>query len=572
MKVKLKSKINEPFVSGLIKDRGIEDVNNFLNPKAFHLQDPFDLNNMEEAIELVERMNGKKTLLVIDSDVDGYCSSAIFYLYMKEIYPDWEIEYAIHTGKGHGLKDISEVVDIDNYEFIVLPDAGTNDDEDFLGNPDSQFLVLDHHLRTGDADFPTNVVVVNNQLSEKYENKSLSGAGVVWQFCRAFDIKHNLSHSKQFIDLVAIAIVSDVMDITTLENRYIITKGLKKMNNQFLKVLADKASFKTQGVITPMVVSFYIAPYINAMCRVGDRDKKERVWWAFVDPFKQVECFKRGVKKGTLIDVVLEAERETTNARNQQKRTQEKMVELSEKTIIENDLLKNKILVVILDETFNKIPPELNGVSAALLAEKKRRPTLIGRTNKDGFLRGSIRGLETIEMPPFKEFLLSSGFFEMVEGHSEAAGFSIHESKIDPFLEWANEELKDVDMSSDIWYVDFQFQPTDDALKRCISDMSKMKDLWGKGFPEPLINVEGIKTNRHDIQVMGKKGDTVKITQNGVAYLFFKRPQEEVKEILKHSPAEFNIVGTPNLNEYFNTITPQIFVKDYTIKGNLLDF
>lgn len=96
------------------------------------------------------------------------------------------------------------------------------------------------------------------------------------------------------------------------------------------------------------------------------------------------------------------------------------MAELCAQQILENDLTNNKIITIILDENFDSMPSEMNGLTATKIANDYGHPTLIGRIGHDGCLRGSIRGLSTIDMPPFKDFLQSSGMFTMLEGHQLA--------------------------------------------------------------------------------------------------------------------------------------------------------
>ena len=90
--------------------------------------------------------------------------------------------------------------------LVILPDASSNDYEYHtrLKNMGVDVLVLDHH----EADYESeDAIVINNQLSENYENKALTGAGVVWQFCRYFDERVGQNGtSYKYIDLAALGI------------------------------------------------------------------------------------------------------------------------------------------------------------------------------------------------------------------------------------------------------------------------------------------------------------------------------------------------------------------------------
>lgn len=567
MNIKVGKKINSPYYENLIKERGLNPIT-FLNPTKDDLIDIKKLDNIDKAINILNKNCNKKAATIVDSDCDGFCASAILINYLKELYPEWKIDFFVHERKGHGLEDIVINNDISNYDLIFLPDAGSNDDEYFNEYNYIDFIVLDHHQRTSIEDVPSNVVLINNQTSSNYENKSLSGAGVTWKFVKYLDYIYNKDYADKYLDLAAVAIIGDVMDITSQENRYIISTGLSNFNNKFLQYLYDNSAYRIGETITPIGVAFYMVPLINSMCRMGSIEEKERMFLSFIEPETKVVSHKRGVTPGTMVEVVTESVRECTNAKSRQSRLQDNMTALCNKQIIEKDLLKNKILVIILDEFFDNIPSEMNGLAATKISSETGHPTLIGRVNEEGYLRGSIRGLTTIDMPPFKEFLQESGMFEYVEGHNNAAGFSIPYKKVDSFIDWANRQLKDISLDTKTWNVDFSLEASNNELSEIIEDMDKLKKLWGQGFPEALIHVKNIEVSRANISVIGKNNDTVKIENNGIVYMFFKRTPEQVKELIKFPYSKFDIVGKANLNIYYNKKTPQIFVDDYTITEN----
>lgn len=108
MQVKLVNKdIRSNYVRNLLDEYGIKDVEEYICPTSAALQPPTNLTNIKEGFELYDRVckeNGK-ILLIIDSDVDGFTSAAIFYLYTKRHFPNVNIEYRLHEGKQHGLED-----------------------------------------------------------------------------------------------------------------------------------------------------------------------------------------------------------------------------------------------------------------------------------------------------------------------------------------------------------------------------------------------------------------------------------------------------------------------------------
>ncbi len=355
------------------------------------------------------------------------------------------------------------------------------------------------------------------------------------------------------------------MNVTTPENHYIIDTGLSSVSNFFLRLLWQNAEYKIGTQLTSIGVAFYITPLINAITRVGTLEEKERLYLAFTDPHSLVESHKRG-SDGALAKVAVESLRECTNAKARQDRIKKKGLELCDKKIIENDLIEDSLIFIELDEEFDFVPPELNGVIASAVTSKYNRPVLIGRDNGKE-IKGSIRSIDTLDMMPLKEFLLESGYMEWVQGHSLAAGFCISNSKTDNLLDWSNKQLKNIDLDTSVWEVDFSLDEETEYnnIYDLIYDLDTYKKYWGKGLEEPLIHVKNIEISLDNVFVLGTKGDTVKIISNGVSYMFFKKTPAEVKEFLANPIMNIEIVGTGNLNVFRGNYTPQITVSDYNI-------
>lgn len=258
------------------------------------------------------------------------------------------------------------------------------------------------------------MILVNNQTSKNYPNKFLSGAGMVFQFCRALDKFLDENYAFDYIDLAAVGICGDMMSGLEVENQFFWKYGFSHIENYFLKVLCEKQSFSMKGQINPITVAFYIVPMLNAMIRVGSKDEKQRLFLAIVEGHTLVANNARG-HKGQQIEVAIESARECTNAKNHQNKEKEEIVSRLEGKIAEYGLLDNQILFIRLEDD-DVFPPELNGLVAMQLASKYKRPTIVARLNPQGFIRGSSRGLNNSELESFKAFMDSTGLFEYTAG------------------------------------------------------------------------------------------------------------------------------------------------------------
>ena len=574
MKVKL---VNENFRDNygikLLQSKGIQDIDKYINPTKECLQNPVDLDNIENGAKLLKTAIEKEwnILLIIDSDNDGFTSAAIIYQYIKKLNNNINIKYLLHSGKQHGLEDHIDYIleHSDEIDMIIQPDSGSNDFiyHEQLKEKNIPCLILDHHIT--DEEISSNAIIINNQLSQNYKNKELTGAGITWQFCRFCDNYFNVNFSKDLIDLAAWGIIGDMGSLLEIENRYIIKNGLENINNYFFKVLIEKQSYSMGGEITPITVAFYIVPLINAMIRVGTMEEKERLFMAFIDGHQMVPCNKRGAK-GTFEEVAIESARECTNARTRQNKIKDEAVQKLEMKIHKNGLLDNKVLFVRLEED-DQFPAVLNGLVAMQLSAKFKKPTIVARLNNEGYDRGSMRGLNQSELVSFKDFLEQSGYFEYVSGHDNAAGASIRDKDLSNFHKYANEALKDIDFGENVYDVNFIRMAADKDIADIILDLDQYRYLYGQNIDEPLIYISDINLTKNDIQIIGKNADTVKFEKFGITYIKF-HAKDLINKLGLYNEMRVELVGRPNVNEWMGNYTPQIMIEDLEVFDSALDF
>lgn len=508
--------------------------------------------------------------MVVDCDVDGFTSASIIYLYIKKINSNQNIEFVLHEHKEHGLQDHMDLFDSDDfYDLVILPDSSSNDYEyhEAIGSLGTKILVLDHHDIEEGTKISNYAVIINNQLSPDYPNKDLTGAGVTWQFCRYYDMTYGYFCSEDLIDLAALGICGDMGSILNVENRYIMKKGFSHIKNYLFEQAIDKQSYSMNGEVTPISVAFYIVPMMNAMIRVGSMEEKERLFYGFIDGHRQVECNKRGAK-GTMEEVAIESLRECTNAKAKQNRITDQMVDKLEQKIYKNDLLNNKILFVRLDED-DDFPSEINGLIAMKLAAKFKRPTIVARLNSEGYDKGSIRNVSNCILTDLKAFLNDSSYFEWVQGHANAAGACILDSKLRDFHNYANNALSDLDFNENAYDVDFIRAADDKDLEALIYELASQPEIWGQGNSEPLIFIKDIFVT--DYQIMGAKKDTLKFEKNGISYIKF-HATDMIEKFMKCNEIKLSIVGRANINEWMGMQSPQIYIENYEIIDNLLEF
>lgn len=485
------------------------------------------------------------------------------------------IIYRIQRGKQHGL--IFETIPKD-VKLVIAPDSSSNDYEihKALKENGIDVLVLDHHEADKISEY---ACVINNQLCD-YPNKDLSGVGIVYKFCQYIDsfLPEEDRGADRLLDLVAVGIVSDMMDLRNYETRELISLGinLEDIGNAFISELEKSQAYSLKGELTPFGISFYMAPYINAVIRVGTLDEKLLLFESLLDfkAYEEIPSTKRGCK-GQTEKRVEQAVRTCKNVKNRQTKVRDASLEIIEKLIEEEDLLNNPIIIVQLKEP---IEENLTGLIANQIAGKYMRPVLILNScievNKDTgevikfSWKGSGRNSTYSKLTNMREFCEKSGYFELAQGHGQAFGVEILDNNIENFKKYMRQELKDFDFTNS-YKVDFIWSANEiESYKEDIMNLGKLSKYWGQGLPEPKITIEDVKIHKDNIVLMSPdKKPTLKIILPGnLTLIKFGSSQEEFDSLYSETGCiTINIVGTCNLNEWNGNFSPQIIIDEYEI-------
>lgn len=379
------------------------------------------------------------------------------------------------------------------------------------------------------------------------------------------------AYADDYLDIVATGLVGDMMDIRDFETHYLIQQGLQRssLRNPFIKGMADKNVYQLgKGDLTPIGVAFYIVPLVNAITRVGTQDEKQILFESMLEwkAYDLIPSTKRGCK-GQEETRLEQALRVCTNVKNRQIRTRDAEVECIENIIQENNLLKHKVLAIKLDNM--SIDRGITGLIANELMSKYKRPVvLLSKTEHEGLeaWEGSARGYEKSKMKDFRQFVKESNLVFLAEGHANAFGFGIYDKDFESFISWSDEQLKDIEFSPS-YKVDFIYSMSDINSKD-ILDLGDAKYLWGQNIDEPLIAVENVAVTNDMIGLMSRdKNPTLKIQlPNGVTCIKFKSSEEELDNLSSElGCVSINLIGKPEVNRYFGSVTPQIIITDYEI-------
>lgn len=463
--------------------------------------------------------------------------------------------------------------------MVIAPDSSSNDYEEhkILSEKGIDVLVIDHHEADQISQY---ACIINNQLCD-YPTKSLSGVGMVYKFCSYIDELMNVDYADEFLDLVALGMIADMMDLRDFETKHLITRGLEHIRNPYFHGMIKKNEFSLRDGLTPIGIAFYIAPYINATIRMGTQDEKLMLFEAMLDfrGYEKIPSTKRGCK-GQLETRVEQACRNSVNIKSRQTKARDNMLEQIETIITNNNLLDNKLLVVKLEGL--NVDKNLTGLIANQLMSKYQRPVLLlnkvstfntylDENNLPVMIEtitweGSGRGYDKSRFDNLREFLKDSDLVMYAEGHANALGVGIEDTLFNSFIDYSNQALKNFDFTP-CYKVDFILNGNDFKGKDII-EIAELKSIWGQGIDEPYVALENIKVSKDNVVLMSPdKNPTLKITlPNGTSLIKFKSSQAEVDQFKSNlGCVTITVIGRCERNMWNGIVSPQIIIEDYEI-------
>lgn len=531
----LYKKDEEITLKSYLNKHNITDIDEYLLPTGKYLDNCLSYENMREAVQNFKwhYLQKDPAYILCDGDCDGITSTCIMYQYMKLLNPQWSIKILLHENKERGLGDdlLYERILKEPRPLVIIPDAGSNDCERarILNENNITLLIFDHHNIQTPIDTG---VLVNNQVGNV--DKNGSGCLVTHKFLQALDLEFNVKYSSQFVDMVALSIISDSMDITSMQNRTYLYYGLFSPNplikNEFLKALINRFIFRDNFTIRD--IAFKIVPKINAICRCGEQEIKQRLILAFLGM--------------TDIDEVLDICEEY----------HQKQMEYVKKFVDNHvDNVDNSNNIVILES--NDLKPSYSGLIAGKLEDIFNKPCIVGK-EKDGVIVGSLRS-----PIPLAEKINETGLAEM-HGHSQASGAFLPIGNIDKLYKFMDT-------------VDIHYQPEIEVLQSYLTSEIPNElfgefngyNLWDtKYMIKPLFCIKDIRIKGKNITIMGKKENTIKFTYKGLEFIYFgiTKANKEKLHIGKNISLNLEVLAELNINIWGNKKTKQVIIQDMEVK------
>lgn len=568
VKYKVRERVSDDIETQILASRGVKDPAGWR--QSCEINNWRLLNGIYDAMDemaLAIKQNSK-ICVIVDCDCDGFSSSAILinFLLCDLHVPICNVTYRVHEGKKHGLADMMDVIPKDT-QLLIVPDAGTADYDyhDQLTARGCHVLILDHHQAEFKNPNP-DVITVNPQLDD-YPNKALTGAGVVWQFVRAYaELFLDDGNFYKYMDLCAFGNISDMADSREMEIRAIVRGGLSNITNPFLARLAKQNEYTINkyGGFCYKGCAFGLTPFVNAICRSGTIDEKRMVFNSMLEPYGYalVPSGKRGAK-GERVTLAEEAVRIALNVKARQTKEQKAMVD----HILETEDMNSDVNVVICDSQDAR--PEIVGLCSNAMQDKFKHPAiiLIDYPNEKVY-RGSARNCEKSPIKDFRKWVQDSGCVNYAMGHPSAFGVEISYAELGDFLHYCDDTGLDFENGAEV-EVDYEY----DGLNipyAIFETAHDMKDCFGQQMPEVKIAVKDVPLSSLEIELLSPdKYPTLKFTGKGYQFVKFHSSRGEYDRMkMFQRDHTMTLVGTPSLNIWNDVIYPQVVIDDFDFEEN----
>ncbi len=467
-------------LANLLIQRGITnyfEAKDFFRPSLDTLYDPYLMEGMEKAsLRVINAVTSNEKIVIYgDYDVDGTCSAALMYLFLKELGADVDTYIPNRLTEGYGIS----IQSIDGFrergiKLMISVDCGITAVEEVAHAKSLGIdtIICDHH-QPKDILPDAHAVLDSLMPGCKYPFKHLSGAGVAFKLALAVASrigKKNLPF--KYLDLVALAGAADIVPLVD-ENRVLVKEGLDLINRDprpGIYALMKAAKLEPGNLAAGQIV-FSIAPRINAVGRLGDANRA-------------VELFTTNdTNRAFELAQVLEDE-------NAQRRKIDEVTFTHAMGLVEEYFDLDRDMGIVLHD--NNWHPGVIGIVASRLVEKFHRPAVM-LTTIDGVAKGSARsanGFNIYEaLQNCEDILLQFG------GHEAAAGLAIEISNIAEFRKRFNDILRTQINHEDVrvpeLLIDSKIHFSDITPKflRILDQFAP----FGPGNLRPVFMAEGVK-------------------------------------------------------------------------------
>ncbi len=524
------------WLSALLRNRGVdtpEKAQRFLHPDVSHLHDPFLMQDMDKAVDILKNAAREKLPVMVygDYDVDGVCASSIMLETLADLGIPADYRIPSRHGEGYGLNKSAVREIAQTHKILLTVDCGiTNHSEVRLAQMLGMTVVVTDHHELADTPSPGDAVL--NPLLGDYPFRRLCGAGVALKVTQAL---LGMEGVMKRIDLAALATIADIVPLID-ENRIIVREGLKQMEHSGrpgIRALKDVSGI--QQAVTASDVAFRLAPRINAGGRLEDASQGVSL------------LTSREEVPARAIAMHLE------ECNQQRKGVEQDIINQCMKEIESHVDFRNDLVILVSGEGWNA---GVIGLAAGRICEKYHFPTVVLSVS-DGVAVGSCRSIEGVNI----HGMLSTckDLFQRFGGHAMAAGLTMDAALIPELRRRLNLAIREnCDLRCYIPAKEYDLtMPLQDVTLETIEALDLMQPT-GCGNPEPMMltcdchvqQMRRVGASRQHLKVSLLEGQHLR---DGIAFGLGDMAEDGLERV--------DVLYAPERNVYMGRVTPQLQVK-----------
>lgn len=497
-----------PVLRQLLYNRGYrnaEQARRYLDAVAPEGSEPFNMLGLEPAADRLRHavQKGEKIAVYGDYDADGVTATALM-VHALKLLDAQVIGYIPNRfDEGYGLnREALKSLQENGVKLVVTVDCGIRSIEEarYTAEQDMDLIISDHH-HPG-ANIPEALAVINpKQDGDTYPEKNLAGVGLAYKLIQGLfeEINHAGNgaaglDASQYLDLVALGTVADLVPLVG-ENRALVRAGLKTMRRPQRQGLASLmgAAGLQPARINAGDIGFVLGPRLNAAGRLDSA---------------------LAALKLLLSEDIFEAGRLAQQLDNQNRERQQIMHTIQERAeILALERDPEALLLIAIDPEFN---PGVVGLAASRLTEQYYRPTIVAQRGED-YTRGSCRSIPEFHITHALD--RCADLLEHHGGHAAAAGFTVHNDKLDELIErmmvTATEQLADLDLRPTL-HADMEL-PLSALKPEILPDLNRLQPT-GNGNAQAVFVSRGLKVVRSRQVGKDKSHLKLSVTDGRITY------------------------------------------------------
>ncbi len=399
-----------PLIGETLARRGIitpTAARAFLDPAAYTSVSPFDLPDMDRAVERIQRAIRQHEVIGVwgDFDVDGQTSTALLVSSLREAGAQVIFHIPNRLDEGHGIKlpNLQRLID-QGIGLILTCDTGISEHQaiDYANSHGIDVVITDHHTLT--PELPNAYAIVNPQrLNDGHPLRNLPGVGVAYKLIEGLH-----GDTPALLDLVALGIVADVAQQRG-DTRYLLQRGLenlRKTERLGLQALIELAEVDP-AQISEETIGFALAPRLNALGRLEDANLAVEL------------LTTHDVERARVLASRLEA------LNNQRRLLVEQVYSATKAQIAQDDSLLDSSVIVLAHPTWHS---GVVGIVANRLVEEYGRPVILLVAPEDEPAHGSARSIDGVNIT--EALAANANLLDGFGGHAGAAGLRLPQANI----------------------------------------------------------------------------------------------------------------------------------------------